>query len=208
MEHWNPLIKFYLYAAFIILCYIPQIYFSWMIFLFCFSLFVISFIDDHFDLLDVLLYSSMALLLSFAGRGTMVLEDSGSLYMIYIVSVTYSVDTGGFFGGKFFGKHKLIERISPKKTWEGAIAGFLAGFLVSMGFHGYMNMVSLPSAIIMSIVLSITGQLGDLVFSSIKRYFKVKDFGSLLPGHGGILDRIDSLLINIVMFTFLLAVLA
>lgn len=204
--NWNLGITSYIYAVYVGLCFVSGQLFPWLLLVFSFSLFVISFVHEKFSLLDVLFYSAMALFLTFAGRSTMALEDMGPWYMIYVVSVTYSVDTGGFFGGKFFGKNKLIERISPKKTWEGAIVGFLAGCTVSLVFHTVWGTFSWPITIIMSIVLSIAGQLGDLMFSSIKRFFNVKDFGSLLPGHGGILDRIDSLLVNVVMMTFLIVV--
>lgn len=205
-KQWAFWITAYLGICFIALCFIPVILYPWLLFLFVMSLFLISFVTEQFTVMDVLLYGSMCLILTFAGRSVLSLAKQGSLHLFYLVAVTYSVDTGGFFGGKFFGKHKLIERISPKKTWEGFFVGWLMGFLMSMSFLFIWPILPPHLTIITSILLAVAGQFGDLVFSSIKRFFQIKDFGSLLPGHGGILDRIDSLLINITLFVMILRV--
>ncbi len=110
-----------------------------------------------------------------------------------------------YFTGVLFGKHKLIPRLSPKKTIEGSIGGIVLGTLLSVGYASYLgyldsNMILIPAFF----VLTITGQIGDLVFSAVKRHFGVKDYSNLLPGHGGILDRIDSIVFNAVVFSFFL----
>ncbi len=133
------------------------------------------------------------------------------LFIWFIIIATYFCDTGAYFSGMMFGKHKLIPKISPKKTVEGAVGGWFIGFLASFLFgYFFLNKVymtssmSIVSIFIASLLLPITGQIGDLAFSAIKRNYGIKDFSSLLPGHGGVLDRLDSLLFNIVCFYFIL----
>ena len=115
--------------------------------------------------------------------------------LVYLFLITVFTDTFAYIGGRLFGKHKLIPRISPNKTIEGSVIGSLIGTIISSIFYLYMvspgdNFILI---IIFTLVLSIIGQFGDLVFSSIKRHYKIKDFSNLIPGHGGILDRFDSI---------------
>ncbi len=114
-------------------------------------------------------------------------------------------DTGAFCVGSLIGKHKLFERISPKKSWEGFFGGlaFCLGVsaLLSLLFHGYFHNLNLWQMLGMGAVVCVFGTWGDLVESMIKRALGVKDSGSLLPGHGGILDRIDSLLLVVPALT-------
>ena len=124
---------------------------------------------------------------------------------IFILSVTFATDTFAYFGGKFFGKNKLLERISPNKTWEGSIIGTFAGVLIPTLVYIFMvnPSESIIVAIIVSLILSIIGQIGDLVFSSIKRNYKIKDFSNIMPGHGGVMDRLDSLIIVALVYTIM-----
>ena len=118
---------------------------------------------------------------------------------------TYGSDTGAYFAGVFFGKHKLIPRLSPKKTVEGSIGGVFLGTLLAVSFAGYFGLLKTNSILIVAcFVLTLTSQIGDLVFSAVKRHFGVKDYSNLLPGHGGILDRIDSILFNALVLSFFL----
>ena len=105
-----------------------------------------------------------------------------------------------------FGKNKLIPRISPNKTVEGAISGYLAGVLVSFLFAYFLLMDQLGLNIILmgSLLIPLVSQLGDLSFSLIKRNYGIKDFGSIFPGHGGALDRIDSLVFAVLTFQIVL----
>ena len=117
--------------------------------------------------------------------------------LAYFFLVLMGSDTGAYFGGKAFGKHKLIPNISPGKTWEGLIGGFLAAaaFAALSTFWFFPELpyqISIPLAVAMSGV----GVLGDLAESAIKRGAGAKDAASILPGHGGLLDRLDSLLFN------------
>lgn len=132
---------------------------------------------------------------------------SEKLYVWLILIATYGCDTGAYFGGRFFGKHKMNERVSPKKTWEGAFAGWISGFILS-AVIGRLLLLILPVVDervfwLTCLIMPLSGQYGDLTFSSMKRCYQIKDFGNLLPGHGGILDRLDSLLFNFLMFGIL-----
>jgi len=122
------------------------------------------------------------------------LED-GRNWVFLALLATFGSDTAAYFTGRALGRHKLAPSISPGKTWEGTIAGFLGAIIISLLFT-IPSPLSLPlgywSAIILGLLISVFGQLGDLVESLLKRNMGVKDSGKLLPGHGGALDRIDS----------------
>ena len=129
-----------------------------------------------------------------------------SMYLfIYVVLGVIFNDMGAYFIGMLFGKHKMNERISPKKTWEGFIGGVVISIIVSTVFALVCALIEKPIlpifdvkhlyyVIIISILIPLISDVGDFVFSSVKRTFGVKDFSNLLPGHGGVLDRIDSLI--------------
>ncbi|MCC5909834.1 MAG: phosphatidate cytidylyltransferase [Clostridiaceae bacterium] len=120
------------------------------------------------------------------------LENSAIIWLIFIIA--WATDTFAYFGGFFWGKRKLCPEISPKKTIEGAIAGVL-GSMFACGFFGYLFLSEYSiTIIILGMVGSVISQAGDLTASQIKRYAGVKDYGNLIPGHGGILDRFDSIL--------------
>ncbi|MFA5407594.1 MAG: phosphatidate cytidylyltransferase [Bacilli bacterium] len=122
------------------------------------------------------------------------LRQQSLMYVIYLLVITTMTDTYALIGGSLVGKHKLIESISPKKTWEGLIIGTFFGVLISCVFYyvAINDSINITYLILGTTLLSLIGQLGDLVFSSIKRLYNKKDFSSIMPGHGGILDRLDS----------------
>jgi phosphatidate cytidylyltransferase len=111
-----------------------------------------------------------------------------------ILFLIWANDTGAYFAGKFLGKHKLFERISPKKTWEGSVGGLIAALLITYLLYQNFGLFSISKWVGLCIVVVISGSLGDLVESMIKRTLNVKDSGTLLPGHGGFLDRFDALI--------------
>lgn len=118
----------------------------------------------------------------------------GVAMLVFVLLASILCDTGAYFFGVYFGKHKMIPRVSPNKTWEGSVGGFVCGFIASL-IYGLLALKNLPVSfvIVSSIVLPIAAQIGDLSFSSVKRRFGIKDFGNFLPGHGGVLDRVDSI---------------
>jgi phosphatidate cytidylyltransferase len=123
--------------------------------------------------------------------------DRGEWWIVLALTVTWMNDTGAYFAGRAFGKRKLFERISPSKTWEGAIGGAvasIAGALVVR--HFWLPGLPVWGAALIGAGASILGPIGDLSESMLKRAFNAKDSGRLLPGHGGFLDRIDALLFN------------
>lgn len=129
-------------------------------------------------------------------------------YVIYLFLITTMTDTFAYITGRYIGVHKLAETISPKKTIEGLIGGLVMGtFVSSMFYYNVINPeVSIINLVVVTLVLSFVGQLGDLVFSFIKRYYDKKDFSNLIPGHGGILDRFDSMIFVVLAFVLFLAI--
>ncbi len=123
--------------------------------------------------------------------------DDGRNWVLFVLFATWVSDTAAFFIGRRFGRHKLAPNISPGKTWEGAIGGLCGAIIVSILFFTptpFQLPLTYRQAIPLGILISVLGQLGDLAESLLKRNLEVKDSGNLMPGHGGILDRIDSLL--------------
>jgi len=127
-------------------------------------------------------------------------------YLIFLLAVVWSGDTGGYFGGRYFGKHKLAPRMSPKKTWEGAVFGIIASLAGGMGVNALYSGALAPWSVVFvaSFFGGAFGQLGDLVESLIKRFCGVKDSGVIVPGHGGFLDRADGLIFAAPIVWFIL----
>jgi phosphatidate cytidylyltransferase len=128
---------------------------------------------------------------------------TGLHYMFYALFIIWATDTGAYFTGRSFGKRKLWPEISPNKTVEGSIGGIVCALVVASIYQLYTGFfASFPILLLMTVVLSIFGQMGDLVESAFKRHYDVKDSGNILPGHGGILDRFDSLLFILPLLHF------
>jgi len=115
--------------------------------------------------------------------------------LLFTLVLVWVGDTAAFFIGRAMGRHLLAPVISPKKTWEGAVANVVASLLAGFVFYNWQREVLLVDCLIVAVLVSVAGQAGDLFESAWKRGAGVKDSGSLLPGHGGILDRIDALLL-------------
>ena len=150
----------------------------------------------HFILLrDAMYFTSADLQVSLWGLPI----DRGEILFWVIMLGTWASDTFAYFAGSAFGKHKLCPSISPNKSVEGAVAGFIGCVLVIMGSLHYLNTAgvfqgSLMLSVLLGFGVAIVAPLGDLVESVLKRSFGVKDSGKIFPGHGGVLDRCDSLL--------------
>jgi phosphatidate cytidylyltransferase len=126
--------------------------------------------------------------------------ENGEYYYLLIFIGAWVSDTFAYFTGRFLGKHKLIPAISPKKTIEGAIGGVVfdmgAFALYGLILRSFFNFeISYIYLIIMGAVVAVVSQIGDLLASAIKRQYEVKDYGFIFPGHGGVLDRFDSVML-------------
>jgi len=171
------------------------------------SLFLITISFEWFTPFDLSYIYTMMILLTTALRSVFVAVSYGRVELVFILVATYLTDTGAYFSGYFFGKNKLNERISPKKTIEGAIGGWLVGFLSGVAFsYFFVDRLPFDFLVICSAIIPIVSQIGDLAFSSIKRHFGIKDFGTIFPAHGGVLDRIDSLLFSLMAFYILVGI--
>ena len=170
-------------------------------------LFVILLFDSTITSDQVVYTFTLSLIVIFAGRGILGIYNCGMKWQgaLFVALACYACDTGAYFFGSFMGKHKMIPRISPNKTWEGAIGGYACGALASVLF-GLFVADTIPDdlVIVAGLLLPAIAEIGDLAFSSVKRRWGMKDFGSIFPEHGGILDRIDSLLFCLMVFSFLM----
>jgi phosphatidate cytidylyltransferase len=135
------------------------------------------------------------------------MRPQGHLWIFFLLTVVFSCDTGAFYFGRSFGRHKLHKRVSPGKTWEGAAGGLLSSLLAAMLFLKFIDIHPFNVSLVLLVIsISIASQIGDLAESVLKRNQGVKDSGNILPGHGGILDRIDGLLFAIPVLFFYLNV--
>ena len=157
-------------------------------------------IEDAFHLLATILFLGLGFNLLIS------VYNYGLKYFVLLIMVTILTDTFALFGGKLIGKHNFTS-ISPNKTIEGCIIGSLVSTFVCTVY--YLNVINNVSSIIQVVLiilfLSIIGQCGDLFFSAIKREFNKKDFSNLIPGHGGVLDRLDSIIFVLFAFVFIIS---
>lgn len=162
-------------------------------------------LDKKVDLQKYLYLCFLAIVIPLFAKIFFSLASHSWTIIVFLIGITVISDSMGYFGGLLLGKHKLAPRLSPKKTWEGAISSFLFAFLFAFLFGYFLNIFEdtnwpLAALIACSILLPIFSIIGDLIFSSFKRDLQIKDFSNLIPGHGGILDRIDSITIVSIAF--------
>lgn len=208
-EKWPLLIKPLAIASVFILLFSMKELVVALLGVICLAFLSIPVFTDKFHAKDSFLCIAYIIFFYAIASAFISIYELDPLFVWYIIIATYGCDTGAYFFGRFLGKHKLNVRISPKKTIEGAVGGWVVGVLLSFLFAYFM----LPSMGALTILLAsclmcITGQIGDLAFSAIKRCFAIKDFSDLLPGHGGVLDRVDSLVFNFICLHMILVVIA
>lgn len=118
----------------------------------------------------------------------------GSIYIWLIFIISFGTDTFAYLGGRFFGKRKLWPEISPNKTIEGSVSGVIGSIVLTIIFAVFIKAGPIYLFVILAVIASIASQIGDLIASKIKRTVKLKDYGKIMPGHGGVLDRFDSII--------------
>ncbi|WP_047984851.1 phosphatidate cytidylyltransferase [Ornithinibacillus californiensis] len=179
------------YVAFMIPTYSVQIMIVLVLILLAYTVLLknkFTFDDVGFVLLAVL-YVGMGFFYFLETRNS----TDGLAHVFFALLLIWSTDTGAYFTGRALGKHKLWPEISPNKTVEGALGGIVLAIIVGIVFDViYQFPYGIITIIVISLLVSVFGQIGDLVESAFKRHYNVKDSGTILPGHGGILDRFDS----------------
>ncbi len=199
-KSWPPYILPLSIIGVLLTRFLPDKYFVAILTLIVLILWSMVVFVENFSIIDSFICIAYVLIFTIVYHAIGILVGQHQ-YLWTIVFATYGSDTGAYLVGRSFGKHKMNPRISPKKSWEGLIGGIVFGFIFSLLVSLlYVSQLSFGFNFLLCLICPITAELGDLCFSAIKREFKVKDFSNLLPGHGGVLDRVDSLLINIMIF--------
>lgn len=189
----------------LIIFYITNNNFETLMFLVIISTFVLlcmPIIDQKYTFIDVAItllgFIYVVVLFSFI---PLVNNKVGGTYLVWLIFIgSWLADTSAYYAGKYLGKRKLCPKVSPKKTIEGSIGGFF-GSTIGCGVFGiiissFVPQVGIIHYFLIGALCGVMGQFGDLVASSVKRYVGIKDYSNLIPGHGGILDRFDSILFN------------
>lgn len=156
----------------------------------------IVFYNDNklYNITDALYNLGIVYFLGFAFGNIIYMGDSSIVKCIFIFIIAFITDTYAYIGGCLIGRHKLTS-ISPKKTIEGSLIGTVMGTLIgTVYYYNLVSGVTLFESIVLCLFLTVLSEIGDLFFSSIKRYFDKKDYSNIIPGHGGILDRFDSVI--------------
>lgn len=149
-------------------------------------------------MITVFALSHMAYLLVLPDKNN--IQMTGACLLIFLVFLTQFNDVAQFTCGKLFGKHKIMPMVSPKKTWEGFLGGVTITTLLALLLYHYLTPFSLITATLAGLIIGITGFIGDVTISAVKRDLAIKDTSALIPGHGGILDRVDSLTFTAPLF--------
>ena len=160
-----------------------------------------------YDAEDALFILAATLFLGISFNFLIVIRNMSLFYLLYVVLITIMSDTFAHFWGTKIGSVKLCPNVSPNKTVEGMIGGTIFGTFIGSAF--FLTFINPNASVLLtgviSLALSLVAQFGDLVFSAIKRRYGVKDYGNIMPGHGGVLDRLDSIIFAILAFSYLVA---
>lgn len=158
--------------------------------------------SKEYNLNDALFLIGSILFIGLSFNLLILIRNHSIMLLVYIFLITTMTDTFAYLTGRYIGKHKMAPTISPNKTVEGLIGGLIMGvFISSMFYYEVINPnINIVTLILVTTSLSFIAELGDLVFSAIKRYYNKKDFSNLIPGHGGILDRLDSIIFVVLAF--------
>ena len=160
-----------------------------------------------YDAEDALFILAATLFLGISFSFLIVIRNMSLFYLLYVVLITIMSDTFAHFWGTKIGSVKLCPNVSPNKTVEGMIGGTIFGTFIGAAF--FLTFINPNASVLLigviSLALSLVAQFGDLVFSAIKRRYGVKDYGNIMPGHGGVLDRLDSIIFAILAFSYLVA---
>jgi phosphatidate cytidylyltransferase len=169
----------------------------------------IIFINDNklYNINDCLYVLGIVYFLGLSFGNIIFLRDTNIQKCIFIFIIAFITDTYAYIGGSLIGRHKFTS-ISPNKTIEGTVVGTIMGVLIgTVYYYNVVGNVTLFQCIVLCITLTLLSEIGDLMFSSIKRYFNKKDYSNLIPGHGGILDRFDSVIYVSLGFSLILSML-
>ncbi len=171
-----------------------------------------SHIKLRFELIAVCLTAGLLIPYLFSGLIRILMMENGRKLILIPLTLAFVPDSGAYFAGRYFGRHKLAPVISPKKTIEGAVGGCLAAILgmllyVMVMQLGFGHKVNYLIALVYGVIGALGDVFGDLMFSVIKRQTGIKDYGNMIPGHGAILDRFDSMIIVAPLVEILLALL-
>lgn len=189
------LVLLYISATLIFLCVLFGINIIFSL-IFILGIFYMEFLfKDNISVEELAINLLIVLYIPFTLFQLIYLENTPFVYLVFIVS--FATDTFAYLTGITLGRHKLIPKISPKKSVEGAIGGILGCLLVALLYFKYVGIGINYMFIIFIVCASVFAQLGDLVASKIKRLVGIKDYGKILPGHGGLLDRFDSIILII-----------
>lgn len=163
--------------------------------------------NDQYTTRDAFYLIGAILFLGLAFNSLILVRDLGLELFIFLVLIPICTDSFAMIFGCLIGKHKMCPKISPKKSWEGAICGLLLGTAIPLVIYALLIGLVDWKILLGTMILSLVGQLGDLIFSKIKRENDIKDFSNIMPGHGGVLDRLDSIIAVFLTYIFLTTIL-
>ncbi|WP_430882756.1 phosphatidate cytidylyltransferase [Fusibacter sp. JL216-2] len=176
---------------------VGPIFYIAIVFMFLYNVLIYNVLSKHEAILDMALTFLGFFYVAFSFfHISLISSVDSNFYIWYIFILAWGSDTFAYFAGRLFGRHKLIEHVSPKKTIEGSIGGLVGATLLSVGFAYMFKPEFMTFAIFLGLIGSILAQSGDLIASKIKRYCGIKDYGKIMPGHGGVLDRFDSIILT------------